>query len=394
MGWSLQWYPLIVSLSLGSPAVAGWCFLCALAISTTSSAWRWSGTTISSQCGLQLVFSLLGAPPQPSKRFPAYRQSPLPRSFPALWRFFPLLCPSWSSRKFSTSLKVQAKLQRALETETLDSDEAGKLRGDINWMFLHVRWSPWPVCRGLYFNSIRVAMLSRYRSLHVELSSCSFQLLPIAPREWYLWFLMAVISQGSIQMLPLRRVNCGLDGLSFPPSGQPEGGTCVVPPSVLDSWKQRTQQIFPGESLAGVGGALTSSSSLWTSWMSSGSLTMKLQSLPLFEAQTREFDVHLLAQAAQFVFHLSSARVWFEWIDTNSNPSDGLSRLGLADDWSQAQGWLFGLSLFFPEGLCLDDLFSSLEALTSLGNSGWYLSLQWVSDRCLDTFCYLTLVLS
>ena len=30
---------------------------------------------------------------------------------------------------------------------------------------------------------------------------------------------------------------------------------------------------------------------------------------------------------------------WFEWIDSDSNPSDGLSRLGIEDPWTTAQGW-------------------------------------------------------
>ena len=32
-------------------------------------------------------------------------------------------------------------------------------------------------------------------------------------------------------------------------------------------------------------------------------------------------------------------RLWFEWIDSDSNPSDGLSRAGLADEWTRAQGF-------------------------------------------------------
>ena len=32
-------------------------------------------------------------------------------------------------------------------------------------------------------------------------------------------------------------------------------------------------------------------------------------------------------------------RAWFEWIDSKSNPSDGLSRDGLEDPWTIAQDW-------------------------------------------------------
>ena len=32
-------------------------------------------------------------------------------------------------------------------------------------------------------------------------------------------------------------------------------------------------------------------------------------------------------------------RAWFEWIDSDSNISDGLSREGVTDPWTKAQGW-------------------------------------------------------
>ena len=31
--------------------------------------------------------------------------------------------------------------------------------------------------------------------------------------------------------------------------------------------------------------------------------------------------------------------VWFEWIDSESNPSDGLSRAGVNDPWTKSQDW-------------------------------------------------------
>ena len=39
-----------------------------------------------------------------------------------------------------------------------------------------------------------------------------------------------------------------------------------------------------------------------------------------------------------YVVHLK-AKVRFEWIDSESNPADGLSRAGLADEWTLRQPW-------------------------------------------------------
>ena len=32
-------------------------------------------------------------------------------------------------------------------------------------------------------------------------------------------------------------------------------------------------------------------------------------------------------------------RVWVDWVDTDSNPADGLSRDGVHDRWTLTQGW-------------------------------------------------------
>ena len=55
-------------------------------------------------------------------------------------------------------------------------------------------------------------------------------------------------------------------------------------------------------------------------------------------ASTAE-DVGHLAAAAQLAFLQLGARVWFEWVDTKSNPADGLSRGGLSDQWTRQQSW-------------------------------------------------------
>ncbi len=43
-----------------------------------------------------------------------------------------------------------------------------------------------------------------------------------------------------------------LGWVCFPPQAQAFGGTCSVPESVIHSWHDRKQQIFPGETLCGL----------------------------------------------------------------------------------------------------------------------------------------------
>ena len=52
-------------------------------------------------------------------------------------------------------------------------------------------------------------------------------------------------------------------------------------------------------------------------------------------------DVDHFVQVAHLLWMKLECRVWIEWIDSKSNPADGLSRLGLQDPWTQEQGWDF-----------------------------------------------------
>ena len=89
----------------------------------------------------------------------------------------------------------------------------------------------------------------------------------------------------------------------------------------------------------------------------------------LIKASSDQPDVHRIVQTSQAILQALGARTWFEWIDSDSNPSDGLSRDGLLDVWSQSQGWALREYPFPPE--LLPDSFSSLlEHLLCGENSG------------------------
>ena len=46
-----------------------------------------------------------------------------------------------------------------------------------------------------------------------------------------------------------------------------------------------------------------------------------------------------MMQAAHWLWMKLDIRVWIEWIDSKSNPADGLSRDGWEDAWTQQQQW-------------------------------------------------------
>ena len=50
-------------------------------------------------------------------------------------------------------------------------------------------------------------------------------------------------------------------------------------------------------------------------------------------------DIDLFASVAALQFAALGSRPWYEWVDSDSSPSDGLSRDGVQDSWTSQQGW-------------------------------------------------------
>ena len=300
-----------------------------------------------SQVGLQLTFQLLGAPPQPAKSFaPGHNRHYLGTSVhvgdfvtEGLIRFQP---------KFSTSTKILKKLRSALETSTLSPDDAGKLRGDLNWMF--------SMCAG-YTGRIGGPLLAaKQKAVSADLSmedcltlrllaaivACpeprviSIRSKPAAP--------LVIYSDASFENDTLR-----LGWVIIWKHMTPSGVTCTVPQRVIDTWQPRTQQIYPGETLCGLlvpwfhGAPLAGYDVLWF-------VDNEAAVASLIKGGSSQADVHTLVQLAHYLLQTFRIRVWFEWIDSHSNPSDGLSRAGLDDTWTQHQAWhLFAFD--FPSAL-------------------------------------------
>jgi hypothetical protein len=75
----------------------------------------------------------------------------------------------------------------------------------------------------------------------------------------------------------------------------------------------------------------------------------------LIRGTSRSGDVGHIAAIAQLRLLQLGASPWFEWIDSHSNPSDGLSRDGLEDEWTLKQGWSLGEGIQPPWGFLLGE---------------------------------------
>ena len=59
----------------------------------------------------------------------------------------------------------------------------------------------------------------------------------------------------------------------------------------------------------------------------------------LIRGSTKVGDANALVELCHALSLLLHTRVWIEWVDSDSNPSDGLSRLGVRDPWTLDQGY-------------------------------------------------------
>ena len=100
----------------------------------------------------------------------------------------------------------------------------------------------------------------------------------------------------------------------------------------------RKTQIFAAEALATIlvphlcGEALRDRDVIWF-------IDNEAAVSSMIRGTSRAEDVGHIAGAAQMMLLTLGARVWFEWVDSASNPADGMSRDGAQDTWTCKQAW-------------------------------------------------------
>ena len=299
-----------------------------------------------SQRGIQQVFRLMGAPPQPSKSFsPAANRHYLGTSvhtadfcFGGTIRFQP---------KTTTKEKVSLKLQEAISSRSLSRDDAGKLRGDLCWLF--------SMCAGHSGKVAGPLLTAKQHGSNPDLSPDEVHTLELlrsmvdlsVPRDVHVRACapqpLLIYSDASFEGGILK-----LGWVIFDAHQIPVGRACTVPNTVLSSWLPRRQQISPGETLCGLliptvhPSLLERRDVLWF-------VDNECAVSSLIKASSPQRDIHLIAQFSQAAYHALQTRVWFEWIDSSSNPSDGLSRDGLGDEWTRQQDWNLAEVAFPPD---------------------------------------------
>ena len=109
-----------------------------------------------------------------------------------------------------------------------------------------------------------------------------------------------------------------------------------TPETILSGWVQRDQQVFVAETLVTLAATIYHKSQLAhrdVIWFvdNLGPLSV------LVKGNSSQFDAGVVTATAHLLWSRLNMRVWLEWVASDDNCSDGLSRNGLADEWTLQQ---------------------------------------------------------
>ena len=121
---------------------------------------------------------------------------------------------------------------------------------------------------------------------------------------------------------------CKLCGIISTQGMAPEGFVATVPPSLIASFQERKQQIHMGELLAPVCSILQ-----WKQAVTDASLIFYIDNMGVLCNIVNGSAKQLDAGTVTFALHLQLAALrssaWWEWVESESNCSDGGSRVGV-----------------------------------------------------------------
>ena len=119
---------------------------------------------------------------------------------------------------------------------------------------------------------------------------------------------------------------------------RPCGAACTVPKPTLDAFQERETQIAPLEALA-----VLQASLLYKHVLRNCDILLFVDNQAVCSALVRgsspSDDIAHIVALCHLLWASLEARVWLEYVPSADNPSDGLSRDGVADSWTVQQSW-------------------------------------------------------
>ena len=282
--------------------------------------------------GLQFILGQLGAPPEPEKCIPPAPVRAYLGAVADVSNAHDQNVVRFSPKTASVS-KVRELALACLRSGTCTSGEASKLRGCLGWTNTHS-----------FGKMGRIGVRAVKERQYSHHGSTSLDAL-LTDALHHIIMLMSVVRPVWVPLLPETRpfrivysdasVEEGKDPILgwilLSSSGEVWGArTCTLPLNSMPGWKARKTQICAAETFC-FPAAMLDAPAFFANhdvlWFCDNEAAVST----IIRGACRPEDISGLAEASTILSARLGARIWVEWIDSKSNPSDGLSRSGLAD---------------------------------------------------------------
>ena len=261
---------------------------------------------------------------------------------------------------------IYADVQRMIDAGSCSPSEASKLRGRMVWaassMFGRCgRGGQGPLSDRQYDVGqceLTEPLLAALRYIQALVKVVPPRIVPLhsAPAPP-----IVVYTDASFE--PAEMSSPGLGSVIFAPDEPTEGRAAWVPAEVLDSFAERATQIAPLEALA-----VTLATLQFRRKLAGAEIIWFIDNQSVCASLVRGAssvdDMSSLVAVTHLLWATLGARVWIEWVDSESNVSDGLSRAGCSDAWTKARAWQLAETPCLPWHLFRD--MSLLQASESL----------------------------
>ena len=245
--------------------------------------------------------------------------------------------------KEATRRQVIADLEHAIAAQHLSSAKAAKVRGRCGWLAANSVGRVGRIGQAV-LKMLQYGERSSGRLTAGEVQALRFHLYvvqhvpprtictrPAQEQRPLVMYSDAEYTPGSPPQL-------GFVLFRDPPM-RPVGVCLVLTAASTQEWLERRQQIYPAETIA-----VVLAMAIFAPALQGRDLIAFCDNsaavATLIRGTAQSADVLRMAEVATLQQLTHGIRLWVEWVDSQSNPADGLSRAGLRDGWTLAQDWV------------------------------------------------------
>ena len=307
---------------------------------------------------LKIILAGMGSPPSPMKSVPLGHSR-------VWWIGVKTSLGTCTTEGYYTQTPTEGAVQaveqgcaKAIGDGVLAKNDAASLRGKANWANAHSAGRCGRIGLGVLQRKQKGEQpeLTRADKSSLAFLSLISSRLP-ARKVWIAGGRSKPVRMYSDASFEPGDTEHGIGWVLFVPGSKPMGRAAKMPECVTTSLRPRKSQIYAAETYAVLAAvhahleALRDSDAIFF-------VDNESACASLIRGSSKEDDVSRIANAVRYLLFSANCRPWFEWVDTHSNCSDGLSRSGISDEWTQKQTWDLDVATVPPWNAVTD-----LEAL-------------------------------